>query len=584
MRIFRPTSLRGATWLATSALALIITSGCRDNTEGVAEIVLSGSLDDLDGSASSRHHPSSLRGILQLLLEASRDDELSGILVRIGNLEGGSARIFEVRDALQRLRESGRLVHCHLVDTSNYTSWLAASACEHVSISPGGSMFLVGLATESYYLRDLLENLGVEGDFLQMGSHKGAAEVLTLDDMSPESRETMDALLDDLTEDLIEGISAGRSLEPTAVRDLIDQGPFGAQQALDSGIVDAVAYRDQALSNLQEAIPGEAPILERYRARRSSQESSEALELLLQGPDRPPTGPRIAVLYLSGAIGGSPVGGGLFGDQISLGQVRRATEAIREEEDIRAVVVRIESPGGSASISDEIWHEIMRLREERPVVASMGDVAASGGYYIAAAASEIFAQPGTITGSIGVVGGKVVFDDAFERIGIRPVLLGRGRNSGLTSLARPFTPSQRRALEQHMEATYELFIQRIVEGRSMDEALVRELATGRVWSGRRALELGLVDSIGGLHDAIESARELGELEHDAPVEAFPKPLSLVEQVEQAMNTPGLSVSSQQFVQVIPGSSEAPVSHALTFALLISEYPVLTYWPVATDIR
>lgn len=290
------------------------------------------------------------------------------------------------------------------------------------------------------------------------------------------------------------------------------------------------------------------------------------------------------MLYLSGAIGGSPVGGGLFGDQISLGLVRRATEAIREEDDIRAVVVRIESPGGSASISDEIWHEIMRLREERPVVASMGDVAASGGYYIAAAASEIFAQPGTITGSIGVVGGKIVFDDAFDRIGVRPVLLGRGQNAGLTSLARPFTPSQRSALERHMETAYERFIQCIVEGRSMDEGLVRELATGRVWSGQRALELGLVDYIGGLHDAIELARELGELDHDAPVEAFPKPLSLVEQIEQAMNAPGLSVSSNQLLQAIPGSSEAPVSHALTLAMLINEFPVLTYWPVATDIQ
>lgn len=582
MKILTKTTLQVARLLAIAAM--VVTSGCRDDTEGVAEIVLSGSLDDSADTTSSRHRPRSLRGTLQLMLEASRDDELSGVLVRVGDLEGGPARVVEVRDALLRLRESGRLVHCHFVDSTNYTSWLVASGCEHVSMSPGGSMFLIGLATESYYLRDLLDSLGVEGDFLQMGTHKGAAEILTLDDMSPESRETMNALLDDLAEDLIVGISDGRSLEPAVVRDLIDQGPFDAITARNAGLVDAIAYRDQALSSLQEAIPGEAPLLERYQPRRSSQESSEALELLLQSPGRPPRGPRIAVLYLSGAIGGSPVGGGLLGDQISIAQVRRAAEAIRDEEDIRAVVVRIESPGGSASISDEIWRELMRLREERPVVASMGDVAASGGYYIAAAASEIFAQPGTITGSIGVVGGKVVFTDAFDRIGVRPVLLGRGRNAGLISLSRPFTPSQRLALEQHMEAAYERFIQCIVEGRSMDEGLVRELATGRVWSGRRARELGLVDHLGGLHDAISLARELGELDDDAPVEAFPKPLSLIEQVEQAMSTPGLSLASRQLDGVIPSSSQASVSQALALTLLLSEYSVLTYWPVTTDIR
>ena len=574
--------------LSRTAIVLVCLSlsllCCHEDTEGVGEIRLSGSLDDLGGTSSSLARPDSLRGILQATLDASQDDELSGVLVRIGDLDGGPARIIEVRDALRRLSATGRVVHCHLEDATNYTYWLAASGCERLSMSPGGSLFLIGFATESYYLLDLLDSLGVEGDFLRTGAYKGAAEFLTLDDMSPETRETLDDMLDDLTEDLVRGISEGRELDPATVRDLIDRGPFDAETAREVGLVDAVEYRDEALEALQETIPGDAPLLERYRDRSDSSESPGALELVLQSSRRPASGPRVAVMYLSGPIAGGLLGGGLFGDQISLSQVHRAAEAIRRDPDIKAVVVRIESPGGSASVSDEIWHELMRIREERPVVASMGDVAASGGYYIATAATEIFAQPDTITGSIGVIGGKVVFGDALERIGVRPVLLSRGRNAGLMSLTRPFSPSQHLALERFMTSAYDRFIACVVQGRAMDEDAVRHLATGRVWTGRRAVELGLVDQLGGLHDAIALARELGELDEDAPVEVFPKPLSLVEQVEHALNGPNLSISERALAASPSGLDDALLSRALPLALLLDGEPVLTYWPVLFDIN
>lgn len=563
-------------------LWLAAISGCESPPEGVAEIVIDGPLADQGSRASARGAPNSMRQTLQLLLDLSQDDQVSGVFVRIGPLAGGPARHAEVRDALIRLRESGRTVHCHMENGTNFSYWLAASACEQVSLSPAGSLDFVGLATESYYIRELLESVGALADFLRMGSHKGAAEFLTRDEMSPETRETMDMMLDDFTDLLVQETARGRSLEEAAVRDLLDVGPFDAQRALDSGLIDAIAYHDRALEALQEAIPGEAPLLERYRSRPDPSHRPGLLETLAEPRSTPPRGPRIAVLYLSGAIVGEGSSSSLFGDRISLEATRRALEEIRDEDEIEALVIRIDSPGGSASASDEIWHEVMEIRADRPVIASMGDVAASGGYYIAAGADEIFALPGTLTGSIGVVGGKVVFGDLFDRIGVTPVLLSRGQNAGLTSLSRPFSPSQRRALQGHMRSIYDRFIHCVVEGRGLQEVEVRELATGQVWSGERARELGLIDEIGGLHEAIARARELAELDDNAPVEAFPKPLPLIQQLEQAVSPPSLAQWSGR--AALTAGDQELIESAIELGQLMQSEPVLTYWPLHVTIH
>lgn len=574
-------AVAGGIGVLLTAVAFAGAPGCGGEAEGVAEIRLSGSLDDEPGAPLPRpgQSPRSLRGALQLVRDASRDDALSGVLVRIGTLEGGPARLAELRDALLRLRDSGRTVHCHLESATNFSYWFAASSCERLALSPGGSLELTGLATESIYLRDLLESLGLEADVLEVGSHKGAAEFLTLDDMSPETRETYDEMLDDLTAELVDGIAAGRGLEPAQVRDLLDQGPFDPALAASAGLVDAIEYHDQALEALRDALPGDPPVLERYRERHGARRSQGLFELAFSGSERVATGPRVAALYLSGTIADSSVAGGLLGDAITPDVVRRFVEEVRDEPEIRALVVRIDSPGGSAAASDEIWHELMEIREDLPIVVSMGDMAASGGYYIATASEEIFAERGTLTGSIGVVGGKIVFGDLAARIGVNSVLLARGRNAGLASLFRPFSPSQRAALERVMRAIHERFIRTVVEGRGLDEATVRELATGRVWTGVRGRELGLVDHIGGLHDALAHARELGGLDPDAPVEAFPRPLGLLEQLGEALAGPGLSASAPRLVERHLGAAGEPLAQAVELVPLLEHEPALLYCPL-----
>jgi protease-4 len=557
--------------------------GCQQDPEGVVEVELAGSLDDVGGAGVNDMDLGSLRGVLQLVSDLSADDDVSGVLVRVGQVGGGPARLLEVHDSLVRLRDSGRSVHCQIEDASNFAYWLAATSCERVTLSPGGAIELMGLASESYFLLDMLDSLGVEIDVLRMGTHKGAAEFLTRNDMSPEMRETLDELYDDYMEMLVAGIAEGRRLDPAAVRDLIDQGPFAAEHAAEGGLVDALEYRDQSRDTLVKTFPGKARVIERYTERWQEEHRPGVMSFLAGETGGPQAeGERVAVLYLSGTIVDS-AGAGLVGDVISLSQVREALQTVREDEDIRALVVRIDSGGGSAFASDEIWHELIELRARRPIVASMGDVAASGGYYIAAAATEVLAQPGTITGSIGVVGGKPVLGDLMERIGVAPEVITRGRNAGLVALSRPFTPSERQALERLMESVYERFIRSVALGRVMDEERVRALATGRVWCGRRALELGLVDRLGGLYDAIVLARELGGLPDDAPVEPFPRPLSLAEQLEQVMDPPSPFGVVRDFAP--EGSSIDEAAEAsLSIAMLFHREPVLAIWPVVLDVR
>jgi protease-4 len=542
---------------------------CRNATPGLGEMFLRGSLEDnVDNFPGGLRRPTALRGMLQRLLEATHDKSLEGILIHLGPLEGGFARVAEVGNALQRLGQEGRFVHCHLGQASNLTYWLAASACDDIALSPAGGLELTGLAMESYYFRELLDRLGIEVDVLREGTHKGALEFATRTAMSPEQRETMAAILDDLEDLLISGIAQGREMEPAMVRDLMDRGPLAATVALDMGLVDRLAYPEEALEHLRQTCPGELEILPAYSKKGTPGEGETLLRLTTASDWRPQPVPRVAVLYLSGPIVDDGGSGGFWGQRITPALVMEAIEAVRDDSRIRAVVVRIESPGGSAAASDRMWHELLQLRSELPLVASLGDVAASGGYYVAAATSEIVAQPGTLTGSIGVIGGKLVLAELADRAGVGSTLLRRGRNAGLNSPVRNFTVSQRRALEGYMGTVYERFIESIVVGRAMSEDQVRRLATGQVWTGRRALDLGLIDRLGGLHEAIALARELGGLDEKAPVEAFPRPKGFLEQVELALDP---MARAQAAVRV------AGNGLPLDLAALLSRERVFTFW-------
>ena len=516
--------------------------------------------------------------LTRLVKRAMKDVLVSEIIFHFGTPEVGWARAGEISDLIASAATSGKSVTCHLESPDNRTYWMAARACPQIVISPAGSVDLVGLSLESVFMKDLLDSLGVTADMLSMGRYKDAAESLTRTDMSPDARIAAEALLTDLNREFIEGISRGRKIDAAKVTALIDGGPYSASRSLKAGLADRV----ETFGNITDALRNKYPggVISRYgKAPPKVLSFSDIISMFSDTETQDQIlSPRVALISASGPV----VSGG--GDDSLLGGMNVISDAdlidalskAAHDSTVKAVVLRIDSPGGSALASDNIWHAVRNLVAVKPVVASMGDVAASGGYYIASAATEIFASGSTITGSIGVVGGKMVLGVGLEKIGIRSESIKKGRRAGIASPFHPFNEEERAAIIVLMQETYDLFIDRVVTGRKLDKAKVQAVAEGRVWTGTQALKAGLVDKNGTLTDAIARARELAQMPN-APVMLFPKPKSFIEIIgEQFAN---------QDISVLAAARRLPAGRralALTSCLLKNK--VIAFSPTFLDIR
>ena len=443
-----------------------------------------------------------LLDLLRTLERAARDPQIDGVLLRFAGASLGFAQALSLRRAVDALRAAGKPVAAwaERLDAHEY---LVASAATRLWLAPVGELFLVGLRFDGFYLRGLLDRLDVKADVIRIGSHKTAAERLTRDGMSAEEREQLDALIDDLFGELSARIAAGRALEPAAVTALVDRGPFRAAVAAELGLCDGGLYPDElpaALERLTPVPPGDRP--GPRRARLVEARAYHALRTLDAGW-RPLFRelPRIAYVVAGGAIHRGSGSRGVASDA-----VRELLEALGRDDAVRGVVLRIDSPGGDGLASDLLWRAVWQLAREKPVIASMGDVAASGGYYVACAADAIFAEAGTLTGSIGVVGGKPNLEGLYRRIGVAREGVERGARAGLLSDARGFTHDERAALRDDMQALYATFVARVAEGRGLSASAVERVAQGRVFSGARALTVGLVDALGGPLDALRETR------------------------------------------------------------------------------
>jgi len=444
--------------------------------------------------------------LLQTLSAASRDADVRGVLVELEGGVGGWSRRQALRRGLVELKQAGKpvVVYADALDTGDL---FLASAASTLWIAPSGALHLTGLRLESLFLRGFLDRLDVEADVVRVGSHKGAAETFTRETMSPEQREQMETLLDDLFSGLVDALADGRRIAPERVRALVDEGLFPAKAAEAAGLVDGTRYPDELAAAVNELAPAsrEKPLdAATYYARRVG---GPGWLPLLREP------PRVAYIVARGAI---RRGRGLRG--ITTEAMRTLLRRVREDERVRGVVLRLESPGGDGLASDLIWRELSLVAREKPLVVSMGDVAASGGYYLAAAASSVLAEAGTLTGSIGVVGGKVNLAGLYDRLGVRREALERGAKAGLFSEARGFTAGERSAVRAEMESVYETFVARVAEGRKLAPEAVERAAQGRLWSGARAQGLGLVDALGGPLEALrEVMRRAGLGEHERVV-------------------------------------------------------------------
>ncbi|HVM97533.1 MAG TPA: signal peptide peptidase SppA [Candidatus Acidoferrales bacterium] len=455
---------------------------------------------------------------LLTVLRWARDDEhIRGVFIRCNDVHAGWAKIQEVRRSLQALRAAGKRVWIFLPQAGLH-EYLLASVAERIILAPSGSLDINGLSSEATFFAQALDKIGVDAEVVQLGKYKSAGESFTRADMSPEHRQMMESLIGDLYEQIVEAVAEARNLAVQRARELLDGGPLLAQQAQRDGLVDALQYEDQAEMDLRKLL-GDAPAIEfgDYHVRRARAARRTALRQ------------RLATIGLVQIVGTIKMGESIVGPDgasaTGFDSIVRDLATLRERDDIGAVVMRVASPGGSGLASDLMWRELQRIRERKPLVVSFGDVAASGGYYVGVTGSPVLAEGGTITGSIGVVAGKAVLRRLYDRLGVTKEIVGRSRYPGLTSDYVPLGDDERQLLQAQAAHFYEDFVEKVAAGRALSQGSVETVAQGRVWTGRQALQVGLVDQLGGLQNAIEEAKLLLGMHVATPValETYPKP-------------------------------------------------------------
>ena len=552
----------------------------------LASIRLEGTLPESGGQASLFGEPQvDFRTVLDRLGSAAKDSRIDAILLRIRSPQIGRGKIDELRAAIIKVRGSGKKVYAE-VHSAMAAGYLVATACDEIIMPPSGSLIVPGVRAEVMFYKGLLDKLGVKADMIQVGKFKGAAEPYTRNEMSDEFRAQFDSLLDDYYEQLVETIATSRDLPQDKVKELLDVGLFSAADAKAAGLIDHVAYDDEMRITLRDAMGARrlAVVRDYGKEKEAAGGSGLAgltmlLDKMMGAPeDESETGsPKIAVIYAEGPIMTGESSATLMGGQTVGGETLvKALRKASANGDVKAIVLRINSPGGSALASDLIWREVVRIK--KPIVASMGDTAASGGYYIAMGADRIYATGGTLTGSIGVVGGKMALSGLMEKFGVHTDVVYRGKNSGAFSMLEPFSDSERGAMLRMMEQTYSQFTSKVAEGREMDLAKVETLAQGRVFTGRQAVANGLVDEIGTFADAVAAAKELGGLGADEKVDLLilPKQKTLFEQ----MLGSGVGVSA---AQALPAELARPLAEVETLRQLFAE-PSVAIMPWRMEIK
>ena len=467
-----------------------------------------------------RRQRSDYFNLLAILRWAREDPQLRGVLIRCGDLRIGWAKVQELHRSLAALRNAGKHVWVFFPH-AGLQAYVLASAAEQIVLAPAGTLDIAGLSSEVTFVAGGLKKLGIEAELVQMGKYKSAAEMFTRTDMSAPHREMVESLVQDLYDQVVHAIASGRRIDAGQVRAIVDRGPFVAREAQQERLVDTLLYADEADERLRAQCEDAATIDSKdYFARRRRAVRREAL----RGRQR-----AIALLTLSGTVKmGESVAGLAAASACGAESVARDLKELRERTDLSAVVLRIASPGGSGLASDLIWHEVMRTRQRKPVVVSFGDVAASGGYYIGVAGSPVIAEGGSITGSIGVLAGKALLRGLYDRVGVTKEIVSRGRHAGLYSDYLPLGEEERQRLQAEAEFFYSDFIGKVAASRHLSEPAVAAAAQGRVWTGRQAQALGLVDQIGGLERALDEAKVLaGFAAHEqVSVERYPRPRRL----------------------------------------------------------
>jgi protease IV len=494
--------------------------------EHVAELDLTGGAPEVfHGGVLGASSDRSFAELIQRIEQLSRPTEkrVKGIVVRFGTANLGFSRAQELAEALTAFRATGKPVVCHADEFGNASYWAAAAGCDRIWLGPAGGVDNVGIAAQVLYAKRLLGELKVDVDMLQVGKYKGASEPLTRDGPSEEARESLMSVLRSIRGTWLSGIA--KRLAPGADGSIAEQGPLAPEEAKGKGLIDEIGYVEDARAEAQ-AKAGADQVVGRFGpgSRGAAGGALVGIVRVLSGGGSGFGIPHVTVLRAVGGIGMRSSGSPLSDEEgITERQMSRAIDKILKDKSAKAVVIRIDSPGGSALASDLIWKRLMDLRKTRPVIVSVGDMAASGGYYLACSGSRIFAEPASIVGSIGVVGGKLSIGRGLEHVGVHAEIFaasdapGASARAAYSSPFQPWDQPTRDRVLASMTSVYDLFVRRVAEGRNLPRTRVEQFAEGRIFSGADGLKLGMVDELGGLGKAIAHAKAAGGLDPEAPV-------------------------------------------------------------------
>lgn len=531
-------------------------------------------------------------GLVRALEQLTENKQTAGVFLKLGTTGIDLSRAAEIGDLLGRAREKRLPVVCHAHDIGNATSALLLRGCSSIWLSAAGSVDTVGIAAELVHLKGLLDRLKIQADFISMGRYKSGAEPLTRDVPSDHAVEELTATLGSIRESWLGLANHGRA----GLGDKLEGGPYTPQEAKQLRLVDHVGFESEARDEAKKLAKTE--FQETAFGGRTNAESGfdigQLIQIISGGRASDADRPHIAVVPAEGAIGmesGSPLeSGGISGKALS-----RTIARLRRDPSVKAVVLRIDSPGGSPLASDLVWHELMELRKKKPVVASVGSMAASGGYYIACAAQKIVAPPSAIVGSIGVFGGKLVVGEALKEIGVNTFPIpassapGSAARAAYLSPFRPWDEETRQRVKTSMQGIYDLFVERVASARKLSQDVVRTHAEGRIFSGVQGKERGLVDELGGLSTALEVVRKLGNLPRDTPVSVEGQRESLLDLllVDESAQEADIRAAvtrlerARSFLGELPASVRA---YAGVLAPLASGEPVVVALPFALRLR
>ncbi len=490
--------------------------------------------------------------MLSQIRKAERDEDIKMVVLKIGSISSGLGMVDEIREAVLDLRLSGKRTVAYL-DNVELVEYYLATAADQVVVEPMAAWVMAGISAEVTFLKGTFDKIGVKAEFERIGEYKSAVEPLTRDSMSPAFRENETALLSSVYDHLLNGIATARSMTRDSVEKFIDRGTIPMKEAIEKGLINRTGYFNEIIAEYSGA----------------SEKSLDLSNRSYYG-EQWFSGPRIAVVNASGTIITGESFTDFFSGEVFMGSetMTRILKHLRKDKNIKAVVLRINSGGGSGVASDIIWHEVKKLKESgKPVIVSIGDVAASGGYYIACAADTIICSEGSIVGSIGVFAGKFVLKGLYDKIGINKELINFGKNADAFSDYKEFSPEQKELLASSIREFYNGFLDRVAEGRGMTTDSVNIIGRGRVFTGSQALERGLVDEIGGIGDAIDIAKEkAGFSEIETPeIDIYPK--------------------EKGFFASMTGDSEAKISGSFIKALSsMNDQKIMAIMPYRINIK